>query len=156
VRSAAALAPSFSAFEADVAAQLAPVRGIERSQLRADWRSLRRPSSRARDSWILAERAFGQLASVCSRSVILASPCRSMRRATFIGLVTAARLADDRQRRSKNVGQDERAVTRHGSRPLKLRLRGSLSRAGPIPVSRLRGPGRNDEELHRTSTLCAV
>ena len=26
-------------------------------------------------SWILAERAFGQLASVCSRSVILASPC---------------------------------------------------------------------------------
>src|SRR5271170_3458527 len=32
---------------------------------------------------ILAERAFGQLASVCSRSVILASPCRSMRRATL-------------------------------------------------------------------------
>ena len=35
--SAATLAPSFSALEADVAAQLAPVRGIERSQLRADW-----------------------------------------------------------------------------------------------------------------------
>jgi hypothetical protein len=34
---AATLAPSFSALEADVAAQLAPVRGIERSQLRADW-----------------------------------------------------------------------------------------------------------------------
>ena len=33
---ATALAPSFSALEADVAAQLAPVRGIERSQLRAD------------------------------------------------------------------------------------------------------------------------
>jgi hypothetical protein len=31
------LAPSFSAFEADMAAQLAPVRGIERSQLTADW-----------------------------------------------------------------------------------------------------------------------
>jgi len=37
VWSAATLAPSFSALEADVAAQLAPVRGIERSQLRADW-----------------------------------------------------------------------------------------------------------------------
>ena len=35
--SATTLAPSFSALEADVAAQLAPVRGIERSQLRADW-----------------------------------------------------------------------------------------------------------------------
>ena len=35
--SAATLAPSFSALEADAAAQLAPVRGIERSQLRADW-----------------------------------------------------------------------------------------------------------------------
>jgi transposase len=34
---ATTLAPSFSALEADVAAQLAPVRGIERSQLRADW-----------------------------------------------------------------------------------------------------------------------
>jgi hypothetical protein len=31
------LAPSFSALEADVAAQLAPVRGIERSQLTSDW-----------------------------------------------------------------------------------------------------------------------
>jgi hypothetical protein len=31
------LAPSFSALEADVAAQLAPVRRIERSQLRANW-----------------------------------------------------------------------------------------------------------------------
>jgi hypothetical protein len=29
-------------------------------------------------SWMLAERAFGQLASVCSRSVSFASPCRSM------------------------------------------------------------------------------
>jgi len=37
VRSAATLAPSFSALEADVAAQLAPVRRIERSQLCADW-----------------------------------------------------------------------------------------------------------------------
>src|SRR5208282_5842280 len=37
VWSATTLAPSFSALEADVAAQLAPVRGIERSQLRADW-----------------------------------------------------------------------------------------------------------------------
>ena len=35
--SATTLAPSFSALELDVAAQLAPVRGIERSQLRADW-----------------------------------------------------------------------------------------------------------------------
>ena len=35
--SATTLAPSFSALEADVAAQLAPVRGIERSQLRTDW-----------------------------------------------------------------------------------------------------------------------
>ena len=35
--SATTLAPSFSALEADVAAQLAPVRGIERSQLRSDW-----------------------------------------------------------------------------------------------------------------------
>jgi hypothetical protein len=34
------LAPSFGALKADVAAQLAPVRGIERSQLRADWHSL--------------------------------------------------------------------------------------------------------------------
>ena len=34
---ATTLAPSPSALEADVAAQLAPVRGIERSQLRADW-----------------------------------------------------------------------------------------------------------------------
>src|SRR5271165_477033 len=31
------LAPALSALEADVAAQLAPMRGIERSQLRADW-----------------------------------------------------------------------------------------------------------------------
>ena len=37
---AATLAPSFSALEADVAAQLEPVRGIERSQLRADWHRL--------------------------------------------------------------------------------------------------------------------
>jgi hypothetical protein len=37
VWSVTTLAPSFSALEADVAAQLAPVRGIERSQLRADW-----------------------------------------------------------------------------------------------------------------------
>ena len=35
--SATTLAPSFSALEADVAAQFAPVRGIERSQLGADW-----------------------------------------------------------------------------------------------------------------------
>ena len=35
--SATTLAPSFSALEADVAAQLAPVRGIEWSQFRADW-----------------------------------------------------------------------------------------------------------------------
>ena len=35
--SATTLAPSFSALEADVAAQLAPVRRIERSQLRANW-----------------------------------------------------------------------------------------------------------------------
>ena len=34
---ATTLAPSFSALEADVAAQLAPVRGIEWSQLRTDW-----------------------------------------------------------------------------------------------------------------------
>ena len=45
--SAATLAPSFSALEADVAAQLAPVRGIERSQLRADWH-------RYAVSWIIA------------------------------------------------------------------------------------------------------
>jgi hypothetical protein len=31
------MAPSFSALKADVAVQLAPVRGIKRSQLRADW-----------------------------------------------------------------------------------------------------------------------
>jgi hypothetical protein len=31
------VAPSFSALEADVAARLAPVRRIERSQLRANW-----------------------------------------------------------------------------------------------------------------------
>jgi hypothetical protein len=37
VWSAATLAPSFGALEADVAAQLAPMRGIKRSQLRADW-----------------------------------------------------------------------------------------------------------------------
>jgi len=37
VWSAATLAPSLSALEADAAAQLAPVRWIERSQLRADW-----------------------------------------------------------------------------------------------------------------------
>jgi hypothetical protein len=37
VWSATTLAPSFSALEADVAAQLTPVWGIERSQLRADW-----------------------------------------------------------------------------------------------------------------------
>jgi hypothetical protein len=34
---ATTLAPSFSPLEADVAAQLMPVRGIERSQLRSDW-----------------------------------------------------------------------------------------------------------------------
>jgi hypothetical protein len=34
-------------------------------------------------SWMLAERAFGQLASVCSRSVSLASPCRPIRCATL-------------------------------------------------------------------------
>src|SRR5271169_5945517 len=48
----------------------------------------------------------------------------------IIGLVTAARLADDGQRRSKNVGQDERAVARHGSRPLKLRV----LRLQPLPA----------------------
>jgi len=40
VWSATTLAPALSALEADVAAQLAPVRGIERSQLRADWHRL--------------------------------------------------------------------------------------------------------------------
>ena len=40
VRPATTLAPSLSALEADAAAQLAPVRGIERSQLRADWHRL--------------------------------------------------------------------------------------------------------------------
>ncbi len=45
--SATTLAPSFSALEADVAAQLAPVRGMERSQLRADWH-------RYAVSWIIA------------------------------------------------------------------------------------------------------
>jgi hypothetical protein len=34
-------------------------------------------------SWMLGERACGQLASVCSRSVSLVSPCCSMRRATL-------------------------------------------------------------------------
>ena len=37
---AATLAPSLSAFEADVAAQLAPMLWIERSQLRSDWHRL--------------------------------------------------------------------------------------------------------------------
>ena len=44
---ATTLAPSFSALEADVAAELAPARGIERSQLRADWH-------RYAVSWIIA------------------------------------------------------------------------------------------------------
>jgi len=47
VWSAATLAPSFSALEADVATQLAPVRGIERSQLRANWH-------RYAVSWVIA------------------------------------------------------------------------------------------------------
>jgi hypothetical protein len=37
VRPATTLAPALSPLEADAAAQLAPVRRIERSQLRADW-----------------------------------------------------------------------------------------------------------------------
>jgi len=37
VRPATTLAPSFGALGADVAAQLAPARGVKRSQLRADW-----------------------------------------------------------------------------------------------------------------------
>ena len=41
---AAALAPPFGALEADAAAQLAPIWGIERSQLRADWHRLGVPS----------------------------------------------------------------------------------------------------------------
>jgi hypothetical protein len=40
VWAAATLAPSLSALEADVSAQLAPMRGIERPQLRADWHRL--------------------------------------------------------------------------------------------------------------------
>ena len=40
MRSTTTLAPSLSTLEADVEAQLAPVRGIERSQLRADWHRL--------------------------------------------------------------------------------------------------------------------
>ena len=40
---AAALAPSSGALEADVAAQFAPVRGIEWSQLRADWHGYAAP-----------------------------------------------------------------------------------------------------------------
>jgi hypothetical protein len=38
----------------------------------------------------------------------------------IVGPATAARLADDRQRRVTNVGQDEHAVARHGSRPHEL------------------------------------
>ena len=41
--SATALAPSSGALEADVAAQFAPVRGIEWSQLRADWHGYAAP-----------------------------------------------------------------------------------------------------------------
>jgi hypothetical protein len=40
---ATALAPSSGALEADVAAQFAPVRGIEWSQLRADWHGYAAP-----------------------------------------------------------------------------------------------------------------
>jgi hypothetical protein len=47
-----------------------------------------------------------------------------------IGLVTAARLADDRQRRSKNVGKDERASRGIGSHPLELRVH----RLQPLPA----------------------
>jgi hypothetical protein len=43
VWSGTTLAPSFSALEADVAAQLGPVRGIERSQLRTDWIAMPSP-----------------------------------------------------------------------------------------------------------------
>jgi hypothetical protein len=43
VGSATALAPSSGALEADVAAQFAPVRGIKRSQLRADWHGYAAP-----------------------------------------------------------------------------------------------------------------
>jgi len=46
---ATALAPSSGALEAHVAAQFAPVRGIEWSQLRSDWHGYAAPSSRAHD-----------------------------------------------------------------------------------------------------------
>jgi hypothetical protein len=46
--SATALAPTSGALEADVAAQFAPVRGIERSQLRADWHGYAAPYGRSR------------------------------------------------------------------------------------------------------------
>jgi hypothetical protein len=47
VGSATALAPSSGALEADVAAQFAPVRGIEWSQLRADWHGYAAPFFRS-------------------------------------------------------------------------------------------------------------
>ena len=51
MRSAATLAFSSSALEADVAAQLAPVRGIEWSQLRSNWHgSPYRPPPESRSS----------------------------------------------------------------------------------------------------------
>ena len=49
--SATALASSSGAVEADVVAQFAPMRGIEWSQLRADWMAMSPPSSQASATW---------------------------------------------------------------------------------------------------------
>jgi hypothetical protein len=50
----------------------------------------------------------------------VAVPFRKAR--DIVGSATAARLADDRQRRVTNVGQGERAVARYGSRPHERRV----------------------------------
>ncbi len=73
---ATTLAPSFSALKADAAAQLAPVRGIERSQLRADWHryavswiiaALSTPAAGTRNSWAsVAESDGGRPPNNCA------------------------------------------------------------------------------------------
>jgi hypothetical protein len=55
-----------------------------------------------------------------------------------VGPTSTARLADDRQRGVTKIGQDDRAVARHRSRPHKtwvLRLQPAAARPAPIEVA---------------------
>src|SRR6516165_5872336 len=87
---------------------------------------------------MLTERALGQSARVTKRLVSLASPFH------VVASVSAARRADDLERRLAHVRQGERAVAGHGSRPDEIRVLGLQPVAAFPAVIEAARPLRHD------------